>query len=187
MTLSEDGRTVIVDLLQEDLNILNSLGSLATTINDTFLTIPAGAVADFFGNFLSLGIDNGGAIQAIDFVPDITPIELASYSIDVNQGLLSLTFSETYLPETFTVTAITIQGIQNASLRTDSYNLTGASSVTPVSITVLDVVLIESDLNAIKARRDVAAQVDNTFCQSLLTLFEMVVGILRFQFPYKMD
>ena len=66
VTRSEDGRTLSIALTPRDLNALNDLQYLATTSNDTFLTIPAGAVDDLFANPLSPGVFNGSALQATD-------------------------------------------------------------------------------------------------------------------------
>ena len=78
--------------------------------------------------------------------------------------MLSLVFAETYLEETFNVTAITFQGARNASLQTDSYTLTGAESITFVNSTTVSVTLTQSDLNALKSRRNVASRRRKHLC-----------------------
>jgi len=63
-----------------------------------------------------------------DKVPEITAqIQLAAFEFDLNRGLLTLVFAETYLEETFSVTALTFHDARNASICTNSYTLTGAN------------------------------------------------------------
>ena len=174
VTRSEDGRTLSITLTERDLNVLKNLQYLATTSNDTFLTIPAGVVNDLFANSLFPGISNETALQATEVLDDITPIQLVSFDFDLTRGVLSLTFSETYLEETFNIAVITFQGARNASLRTDSYTLTGADSIMFVSSITVNVVLTETDLNALKSRRNIASQIQNTYISVAFNLVEDV-------------
>ena len=124
---SSFGRTRAIALILADLNALNDMRFLATTRNHAFLTIPAGAVDDLFSNPLFPGITNGSALKAVE-VPEVTAqIQLAVFDFDPNRGLLTLVFAETYLEETFNVSALTFHGARNASVWTDSYTLTGAN------------------------------------------------------------
>ena len=174
VTRSEDGRTLSITLTLTDLNALKNLQYLATTSNDTFLTIPAGVVNDLFANSLSSGVLNGSALQATEVLDDITLIQLTSFDFDLTSGVLSLAFSETYLEETFSVVAITFQGARNASRRSDSYTLTGADSIIFVSSTTVNIVLTETDLNALKSRRNIASERQNTYISVDFNLVEDV-------------
>ena len=163
VTRSIDGRTLIVDLTQDDLNALNFNLTVGTSTSDTFLVIPMGSVQDLFMNPLDPGFNSTNALPASAVINDTTPIDLDFFTLDLNTGIITLTFSETYSRDVFNVTALTFQGERNATLRTDSFTLSTESTVDFTSSTMASITLSEDDLTALKARRHVASFIQNTY------------------------
>ena len=63
---------------------------------------------DLFGNNVT-GISNGSALPAAAVIPDITPPEVVAFSLDLNEGIISLNFSEIVDIGTLNVTGIHLQ------------------------------------------------------------------------------
>uniref|UniRef100_A0A1X7SNL2 Uncharacterized protein n=1 Tax=Amphimedon queenslandica TaxID=400682 RepID=A0A1X7SNL2_AMPQE len=116
VTRSDDGKTAILTLPDSDLNVIKNLTALGTNVNNTYLVLTSGAIEDLFANVLT----SGGTFKAADVIADNTSIELTDFIIDLNTGNLTLIFSETYNSSTFNITAITIQGLHDATAREDS-------------------------------------------------------------------
>ncbi|KAL5489589.1 hypothetical protein EMCRGX_G018699 [Ephydatia muelleri] len=149
-SLAGNGRTLNLTLSQSDANLLRNTSSIGKTINNTYLAIAFSAVSDYFGNPMSPLYPNGSAIRAANVTGDTTLLQVLSFDLDMNTGVLTLHFSKTYMAGTFNVSGLTLQGSVNSTLRPDSYTLTGYSSLAYISLTDLQVTLSSTDLNAIK-------------------------------------
>ena len=151
-------------LTEDDLNMINRIENLATGTGDSYLTITEGLVADFNGNEID---DITEGMPSSVFRMDMLPPTLTAYALDVNMGILQLTFSETVNSTSLNVSAITIQNSPVITDSTDFYNLTSGNVTTLTSSVegdhVLVVELSEDDLNEVKARLDLATEREDTF------------------------
>ena len=156
---------ISVNITQSDLNEIKAYLDLATNINNTFLTIDAATILDTSENPV-VEINDTDAIPVSDLTPDTTRPVLDSYDLDMDNGELILTFSESVLSHTLTPTAFTLQVMSSLAL-VDSqlyYTLMSTNvTVTAVDHTVVSLLINNSDLNEIKKRSQLATAQNNTF------------------------
>ena len=88
-----DSPQLEITLTVEDTNVIKSMLSLATYINNTFLAIRSGALLDLDSNLLQ-AINISSPLQANSFTSDTTNPRLVSFNIDMNEGRIWLTFDE---------------------------------------------------------------------------------------------
>ena len=142
----EDNTVITISVGLDDLNNIKSLPNLAVDISTTFLSISSGTVLDTSGNPI-VPIPPSNAIQASTFTEDVTAPALTEFSLDINTGLLSLTFSETVNVSSLDTTAITLQtqssGGELISLTRTSFSDSSNSPIVIISIST-------SDLNELK-------------------------------------
>ena len=151
-------RTVQLYLSLDDTNAIKALDNLATDRNNTFLIFREGAIEDVF--YLPISEEDGYTVQATQVIPDTTQPMLESFTIDMDEGLLVFTFSETVDGVTLDPTLFTLQS--SASSPTMQYMLTGGTptlDATPIITLQISI----DDLNAIKAIRGLATELTNTF------------------------
>ena len=116
-------------------------------------------ITDIYSNRIA-AINVIEPIRATDFIPDTTPPSLVSFDLDMNEGLLSLNFSEAIRPETFSPEGITIQ---DAALSTYRFTLTSSSTFNATSSQSILVQLSLQDLNGVKATENTATSTTNTY------------------------
>ena len=145
-------------LLTDQLNVLKSMESVATAVDNTFLYLSENTASDFRDNPV-VALVLGSAAQCRIYTPDTTHPILMAFSLDVNYGTLSLQFSETVNTLTLTYNAITLLGskglLENVTLNGGST----ASYDNPDIVIDLTVV----DLNEIKRLTQLATGVNTTF------------------------
>merc|ERR1712098_676749 len=90
---SDDNATVLVALSVEDMNALKQTRGLATSANDTFLVMTEAAIRDTNNNTVQAIVD-GQALPVTRYTRDSTPPRLLEFDLDMNTGLLTLSFSE---------------------------------------------------------------------------------------------
>ena len=104
-----------ITLLQSDLNAIKLLEDLAVSNDTVYLRFINTTVFDINNNALS-PLNNATQGLAIDvFTPDTTQPELTAFSLDMNEGLLDLTFSEPVQSSSIDFTTITLQSSANSS------------------------------------------------------------------------
>jgi hypothetical protein len=85
-----NSQTISVQLSREDLDSLQREKPLAHSLSSSFVTLEAGVAADMAGN-----PSNAINFQQVQtFTPDSSSPSLQEFSMDMNKGVLSLTFSE---------------------------------------------------------------------------------------------
>ena len=151
-------RTVQLYLSLDDTNAIKALDNLATDQNNTYLIFREGAIEDVF--YLPISEEDGYTVQATQVVPDTTQPVLESFTIDMDEGLLVFTFSETVDGVTLDPTLFTLQS--SASSPIMQYTLTGGTPTLDATPLITLQISID-DLNAIKAIRGLATELTNTF------------------------
>ncbi|KAL5489577.1 hypothetical protein EMCRGX_G018687 [Ephydatia muelleri] len=154
---------LIVQLIEEDANVLRSM-QFATSINNTYLSVGAGAFYDtaVLPNPSTL-ISPLSALQASSVKADQVGPILQSFTLNLNNGILTLTFSETVLYSSINASQITLY---SSSSMTDPYPLTGGQVNTVSGLIgsyVITIALTLRDLSYLKLNDTIGSSVANTF------------------------
>ena len=157
-TSSANGLVILLEL-GGDVDRIKASTQLATSVSNTFLSLTASALQDVNGSPVD-SILPSNALQVSAFVPDITPPQLISFTLDLELGSLQLFFSEAVDSSTFNPTGITL--LNSSPSPTRSFPLSGGS-VVPVSLTVVMLTLATEDANNLQQLQDLATSVDNTY------------------------
>ncbi|CAI8014679.1 hypothetical protein GBAR_LOCUS9167 [Geodia barretti] len=157
---SEDGLIITVHLVADDLNELKRNTNLSTGFGDTYLAIDEASVSDLAGNPV-VGINDTQAVQPAMFHPDNSTPFLLSFNLDMNSGILFLTFDETVDAQTLNVLQITLQNAR--SMSSQNYTLGPASSSSQNDSVTIEIYLSAEDVNEINRRRYLASDESNTY------------------------
>ncbi|KAL5489591.1 hypothetical protein EMCRGX_G018701 [Ephydatia muelleri] len=149
--------SVTVSLSTQDTNTIKRTADLATSLNNTFLSITNRTATDIAGNAVLPAL-----LQASSFVPDRVVPRVLSFNFDLNTGTFTFSFDETINSSSFDPARVTIQGAQNWFPGTTFYVLTGGYIATGNS-DVLVLVLTLNDLNNVKAIPLLAKNANTTF------------------------
>ena len=159
--LRVDSTVIVVNLGPDDLNSIQALVGLATSINNTFVSLPMTTVQDMNYNYLT-PINTSVPQQVASFYPDLNPPKLVRFDLDLSTEILLLTFSEVVNASTINLQQFTLQGTFNASNQKNSYTLTAGAFSFNYS-TQVAILLSRNDLNEIKRLNNLATSVSNTF------------------------
>ena len=105
--IAQEGFTGTVNILlsQRLLNSVKSDSQVCTSSENCVIFLSSTAVQDISGNLL-LSPPNGTFVQS--FVPDTTGPTLMEYVIDLNSGIVVLTFDEPVIVSTFRISSLTL-------------------------------------------------------------------------------
>ncbi|XP_062519236.1 uncharacterized protein LOC134194325 [Corticium candelabrum] len=157
---SDDGPIVTLDIGAADLNRLKEITKLGTSMNNTFMSLSKGGVRDVFGN----DVEEASDVQVDKFTGDDTRPELSGFDLDLDSGVMSVTFSETVRAASLDTSGITIASSSNLTgPRYDSYTLSGLHDKVSEDSTVLHIDLTTEDLNNLKFKRGLATSRDSTY------------------------
>lgn len=95
---------------------------LAESRDMTFLSLDAGAIRDV-NQFPSMPISMNSSLQVTTLIIDITPPVLTDFALDMNTGVLNLTFDEVVLVTSFDFTQFELLDAPNSSIRLPLPNL----------------------------------------------------------------
>jgi len=137
---------VRLELTEDDLNTIKAETMLATDRFNTRLFFSEGAVHDAAGNAIS-AVDASESFVSLGFTPDTTEPELDSFSVDLNIGIISLTFTETVDVDSINFTGIAV--INHNINTTVMYQLTGGETTTGDG-TVISFIMDRNDINILK-------------------------------------
>ena len=169
----EDSTEVTVYLGWRDLNEIKRLTGLGTDSDSTYITLTSNAIKDMNGNTVVPRIDGASSLPIAFFTPDIIRPDLHVFNIDVDNGILTLEFTETVLAESLNATHITLLSSQNES-DAQLHTLTSDSLTTSRDNTTIDIILGEDDLNVIKFLTELAQDENSTFLSiSMLAITDM--------------
>ena len=146
--------SLVVPLTTAELNEIKRIRTLATSIEDTWISVDSLGISDTLGNEL-VAIETNNSLQASYYIEDVTSPVLVDFDLDVDSGILTLVFDETVLSSSLNVTQITLRNTTSSNT-TSMYTLTGGERSLEDS-TVITVALTFFDLNQIKKIRDLAS------------------------------
>ena len=170
---SNDSTIIVVELSSDDFNDLKRQPDLAISENTTFIGITMFAVVDM--NFNPVEEINASVpLQVSNFTNDTSPPQLVAFTLDMNDGILILTFDETVNVSTLDPTAITLQ---NDSSLSTYYTLTEAEFANATNDPVVTLTLTNEDVNGIKALLSLAKQESNTYISITSSLVQDMEGI----------
>ena len=143
--------TIEINLSDTDLNAIKLDNELCTfaSADNCFLSFPSTAASDMFGFAVNEVVSRNVSI----FVNDTTPPELVSFDeIDLQNGTLTLSFSEAFNVSTLMPNAISLQNLFEPPFM--AITLNGGNFI-EISATVFDLQLSMNDLAALKKQTDI--------------------------------
>ena len=152
-TVSGNGLQIVINLLILDLNELQRRTLLFTSMETSYLVIDSSFIRDMNNNPI-LPIENGAALQTLSFRSDSTGPALVRFDLDMDQGLISLYFTEIVNISSFLINKLTLQAspsVGNQSL--SQYTLTGGNLLTLDNSISVSFLILDYDLDVIKSRR----------------------------------
>lgn len=160
-TTSTNTDTFVVNLGAQDLASIQSNLGLATMPADTYISFGSSLVRDVSGLEI-VAVPPTSARGPAMYVADSTNPTLMSFSLDMNMGALSISFSEPVLVSTLTLQMMTIQN--SLVTPTVSYTLTnGTYQVEGATATSVQITFTYEDLNLIKSLTGLASSLLDTF------------------------
>ncbi len=173
-SFSNDLTTVDIAISDDDFRNLKLLTNLGTSDTDSFLFVDSGSINDLAGNPVQPRFSNN-SLPVNSYVRDITPPNLIFSSLDLNLGVLVLSFNDIMLASSFRVNLLSIQG--NSSIPTVSFSLTDAANVTTENGYNITIVLTDNDLNEIKANTQLASSPENAYIVMASNAITDVAGV----------
>ena len=144
--------SLVLPIYTLDLDQIKFRRSLATTLENTYLSITDLTIADTKTNFV-VRIPTTNALRASNYTRDLTRPNLLSFDLDMNTGSLTLTFDETVSADTFKPTSLVLE--DDIYISTTSYILTGGY-FRVIDSTMISLNITDYDLNEIKKLRNLA-------------------------------
>ena len=160
-TNSSNGVEVVLRLGYADLYDIQRKRGLATERADTFLAIATGSVLDMTGNSL-IGIEANESLQVTGFIEDSTPPQLLEVLLDVNLGLLSLTFDETVSVPSISRDMIVLLAV-NETQTMPEIILSATPMVEGDDDPVINITLTKPEIDELKLFTGLGTDSDNTY------------------------
>ena len=156
--------TIVIKLGTLDLNAIKQNTLLATSRNDTYLYFAESTITDTFGNSV-VEQNTTSALMAANYEQDNTSPRLTGFDLDLDTGILTLSFTETVNSSSLDTSGLTFYS-DDTGMMGEIYSLSGLyDSVTPPA-DVIEIVLTNDDLNEIKVLEGLATDGKNdTFLQ----------------------
>jgi hypothetical protein len=152
----------VINISIADLVALGENGDLATTTNNTYITMMSSAFEDVSGRDV-LAIVDGKAVQASDVVTDETAPVLVVSTLDLTSEQLVLNFSEPLNTSSFDSTGISLQSAANRTAGVEWHAIESTNVSFNAARDVFVVQLTADDLNAIKVADLLAVDDTSTF------------------------
>jgi hypothetical protein len=158
-TSSSNGLTIVIVISADDLNTLKGNRQTATSDMDTYISLGSGAIKDMFSNLLSTAT----RVAVTTFTADDVAPTLLEYSLNMNLGKLSLTFSEIVNVQTLQPTYFALQHVMSSPMASLKYTLTGGTANPSVNGVTVTIDLSVTDLDEIKSRYGLAVSKATTY------------------------
>ena len=140
---------IVFQISTTDLNNIKMMVTMATSQNNTYLSLTSGFVQDQSKNAI-VSISSAAGQQVQKYTPDTTCPPLDAFQLDLNLGLLSLTFGEPVNSSVLNTSQIVVQNLKVTP--TVKYTLTGGSLNCSQYTLVVVLVLSSYDLNLLKSK-----------------------------------
>ena len=158
--ISQDKLNVTLFFTSSEFNTIMATAGLAKKgVISTFLSLSQAAFSDHVGNPV-VAIPNSQALLVRDFKDDVRAPVLLSFGIDIQTGVLHLTFNEPVQPSSLIASKLKIQSSFSSGLA----NVSLAAANVSVSIsTFVNVTLTSDVLNDIQTNTALCRLLSNTF------------------------
>ena len=172
--MDSDPRFVVITLsLDDQFAIKNmAIGMLAVNADTSYLIFERGAFSDTAGNVAN-GIST--AVMPIIFIDDTFGPRLSGFELNMEDGILLLTYDDIVRPRTYQSSGIRFQNAP--SLPSQSYQLTGGNSVSTQMLGfVINTTITPEDLLQLKYRIGLATSTEDTFIAANTAVTESASG-----------
>lgn len=156
-TTDTDTRFLVIIFNKEDSDQIRFLDQLLTSEDDSFIVLSDGAISDMASNQIEAVTQ-----QVLNFTADRIAPTFLSFDLDLNEGILSLTFSETVRADSLNFSQISFQDQSDRAFAINFYALTNGSSLYSDNTTLV-IMLTEDDLNALKRLEPLGVSEETTF------------------------
>jgi hypothetical protein len=164
-----DALAITITLNDADLNFIKADTGLASTEATTYLAWTEDAATDVSENKVTSS--TGKKVAGGKFTPDTTDPELDDFSINMNTGTVTLTFSESVDSSSLVPGAITLQSAADGNAgSTKKKDLAGKKSSAVVTSTTISFVMLDTDLEYIKNEVGFAGQQSEVFLSATSAL-----------------
>ena len=153
IVLSPNGIQVKVELYSEDLNTIKFIDSLFISLNSSFISHSESAFFDLSYNFAE-PILNSSGLRASAYISDTVRPILVCYSLDMDTGLVILSFNEIVNISTIYFPSLAFQRYMDTSGDFNlSYSLTNSSFLNQTqNDRYVAIIISQQDLNVMKMR-----------------------------------
>ena len=100
---------------------LKMLGKVGSSNTTTFLTLQTGAAISTYGHLSTHAINSSNAFAATTYTADLIPPYTKSYTLNMNHGILNMTFSEPLNNNTFQLKGLAFQSVSDNWAGTNAY------------------------------------------------------------------
>ena len=159
--MDQDSTILTIKIGTNDLNIIKQITDLAIDNMTTYLALSSSAAADMSSNPL-VPITDTNPRKVSEFYNDYTQPILLSFDLDIDTGVLSLTFDETVNASSIYPDQITLLGEMNNDTE-HQYTLSGAKYISSLDDTQILIILTDTDLNEIKRQRGLATNKSTSY------------------------
>ena len=157
--LSADNTTLVFSISEADQATIKSNSFLCTKRGDCYLTANSSFITDISGRPLSPVVHGAPGRIVTRFIADSQPPSLASYNVDLDQGIVTLLFDEAVSAGSLQPTALTFQiGSNDTSI---FHTLTGGST-SSADGRLINLTLSVEDVRSLKSL-DLATSANSTF------------------------
>eukprot|EP00800_Vazella_pourtalesii_P007674 TRINITY_DN203_c1_g1_i1.p1 TRINITY_DN203_c1_g1~~TRINITY_DN203_c1_g1_i1.p1 ORF type:complete len:3770 (+),score=310.53 TRINITY_DN203_c1_g1_i1:1284-11312(+) len=164
---SSNGTLIYLEFNTEDLNRLKLNTNIAVNTTTSYIAIISDSIRDLHNNSL-VAVQNTTALQVRNFFHDVTNPDLVAFSLDMNTGLVFLTFNEIVNAGSFMAAQVTLHNPY-----TEMFTLTGGFP-SPNDSTILIIQLISADIHSLNRLRSLATSINTTFISfTNLTVLDM--------------
>ena len=144
--LTDNSHIISFTLAFDDANYIKNISELATTEDNTFIILTSATLQDMNGNAIET-TEAANAVQVTNLTFDETSPVLDGFDFDLDEGKLTLYFTETVAVNTIDVTQITMldgpTGIERHSLSDSSTTISPNGPVVVIQLS-------DEDLNRVK-------------------------------------
>ena len=159
--IGSDDPVVDIMLIDADLNEIKRRTALATSADNTFISFSPLLINDMEGTPV-VEVPGTSATAATCFHSDTIRPELVSYRLDMNTGVLHLTFDETMNVSSLNVSSITLQD-NVAGVATIFHRPNESFSLSLIDGTVVSIQLTLADITTIKDTNNFALSSLDTY------------------------
>lgn len=154
------GTVVNFGITNDDFGRITSRPTLATAINNTYLSLTRFAFTDSSGNPV-VPIRDIDGLEASEFIPDVTGPALMSFELSLADGTLTLRFTEA-----INVSSIQLSEAQLQSTRDVASNATVLQFIGDISLLdtqTVEIALTQQNLNFLKNSDNIATDSSNVY------------------------